>query len=171
MQIGGDEGQGGEASEEATAEQYAVERRIINLITSAYPATSLIFLVPDTSADVGRRVGSVSHRELLNLLQGRSHDEDDDENDGGGRWGHRFRRRRPLNRGQFPKIPSDKGRELMNSGSFGANDISSPLRKKKQLARRILDRELGIGDRSYRRLNQGVIAQVSFTRRTFRCFY
>jgi DDB1- and CUL4-associated factor 11 len=59
----------------------------------------------------------------------------------------------------------------MNSGTFGVNDISSPLRKKKQLARRILDRELGIGDRSYRRINQGVMAQVSLTRRTCSCFY
>ncbi|KAJ8118676.1 hypothetical protein ONZ43_g3944 [Nemania bipapillata] len=158
---GGNEGQGGEASEEAAAEQFDVERRIINLITSAYLATLGGQLVANTAVDVGRRVGLVSHREILNLLQGRTHDEDADEDDegGGSRWGRRLRRRRPLNRGNFPPIPSEKGGELMNSGTFGTDDTPSPLKKRKQLARRILDRELGIGDRSYRRANQGVIAQ------------
>ncbi|KAI1346111.1 WD40-repeat-containing domain protein [Xylaria sp. FL0043] len=142
---GGDEGQGGEVSEETRAERNAIERRVINLIAS-----------------VGRRAGLVSQREILNLLRGRNlgilldgEDDDDDFDD----WTHRLRRRRPLDPNRFPKVPSEKGRELMNSGTFGANDISSPLRKKKQLARRILDRELGIGDKSYRKINQGVIAQ------------
>ncbi|KAI0509219.1 WD40-repeat-containing domain protein [Xylaria bambusicola] len=149
---GGDEGEGGEASEEAAAEQSAIERRVINLI-----------------ANVGRRAGLVSQRELLNLLRGRNlgiilnSDGNDDDGDFDN-WGHRLRRRRQLDPNRFPKVPSDKGRELMNSGTFGANDISSPLRKKKQLARRILDRELGIGDRSYRGVNQGVIAQSMIPR-------
>ncbi|GAP90185.1 putative wd repeat protein [Rosellinia necatrix] len=141
----GDEGHGGETSEEASAEQGAIERRVINLI-----------------ANVGRRAGLVSQREILNLLRGRNLGillRGDDDDDGGGRWGPRLRGRRPLDPNRFPKVPSDEGRELMNSGTFGANDISSPLRKRKQLARRILERELGTGDRSYRRMNQGVIAQ------------
>ncbi|KAI1748832.1 WD40-repeat-containing domain protein [Xylaria castorea] len=148
---GVDEGQGGEASEEATAERSAIERRVINLI-----------------ANVGRRAGLVSQREILNLLRGRnlgillSNDEDDDDD---GNWGPtRLRRRRTLDPNRFPKVPSEKGRELMNSGTFGANDISSPLRKKKQLARRLLERELGTGDRSYRRMNQGIIAQSMIPR-------
>ncbi|KAI0450342.1 WD40-repeat-containing domain protein [Xylaria acuta] len=141
----GDDGQGGEASEEAGAGRSAIERRVINLI-----------------ADVGRRAGLVSQREILNLLRGRNlgilpnNDDDDDDVEN---WGPRLRRRRALDPNRFPKVPSEKGRELMNSGAFGANDISSPLRKKKQLARRILERELGTGDRSYRRMNQGMIAQ------------
>ncbi|KAI1419058.1 WD40-repeat-containing domain protein [Xylaria sp. FL1777] len=149
---GGDEGQGGEAGEEATAERTAIERRVINLI-----------------ANVGRRAGLVSQRELLNLLRGRNlgillnGNEDDDDEDFDD-WTHRLRRRRPLDPNRFPKVPSEKGRELMNSGTFGANDISSPFSKKKQLARRILDRELGIGDRSYRRMNQGVVAQSMIPR-------
>ena len=108
-------------------------------------------------------------REILNLLRGRnlgillSSDGVDDDDDFDN-WGHRIsRRRRHLDPDRFPKVPSEEGRALMNSGAFGANDVSSPLRKKKQLARRILDRELGIGDRSYRGMNQGVIAQVSIS--------
>ncbi|KAI1123925.1 WD40-repeat-containing domain protein [Nemania abortiva] len=148
VQIGGlDEGQGGEATGATTGDPYAVERRVINLI-----------------ANVGRRVGLVSQREILNLLRGRNQGitsllGDEDADDDIGHWGQRLRRRPRSNKDRFPKVPSDKGRELMNSGTFGATDISSPLGKKKQLARRILDRELGIGDRSYRRTNQGVIAQ------------
>ncbi|KAJ8120487.1 hypothetical protein O1611_g10355 [Lasiodiplodia mahajangana] len=151
VQIGGvGEGQGGEASEGAAGDTYAVERRVINLI-----------------ANVGRRVGIVSQREILNLLRGRQGitsllGDDDADDDDGGRWGTRLRRRPRPDKTRFPKVPSDKGRELMNSGTFGAIDVSSPLRKKKQLARRILDREMGIGDRSYRRMNQGVMAQVRF---------
>ncbi|TGJ79946.1 hypothetical protein E0Z10_g8815 [Xylaria hypoxylon] len=128
VESGGDEGQGGEASEEVTAERSAIERRVINLI-----------------ANVGRRAGLVSQRELLNLLRGRNlgillnGDEDDGDDDN---WDQRLRRRRPLDPNRFPKVPSQKGRELMNSGTFGANDVSSSLKRRKQLARRILDREL-----------------------------
>lgn len=75
-------------------------------------------------------------------------------------WGPR-QRRRQLDPNRFPKVPSEKGTELMNSGTFGASEkVSSNLRSKKRLARRILDRELGIGNRTGRRVNQGMIAQV-----------
>ncbi|KAI3321540.1 WD40-repeat-containing domain protein [Xylariaceae sp. AK1471] len=146
---GGDDGQGGEASEEANAARSAIERRVINLI-----------------ANVGRRARLVSQHEILNLLRGRNlgvllNDDEDDDDDN---WGHRIRRRRTLDPNRFPKVPSEKGTRLMNSGAFGANDVSSPLKKKKQLARRVLDRELGLGDRSYRRTNQGVMAQSMIPR-------
>ncbi|KAI0401554.1 WD40-repeat-containing domain protein [Xylaria palmicola] len=143
---GGDEGQGGEASEAAAANRSAIERRVIGLI-----------------ANIGRGAGLVSQREMINLLRGHNlgillnggEDWDDDD----GNWDSRLRRRRALDPNRFPKVPSEKGRELMSSGTFGVNDISSPMRRKKQLARRILERELGTGDRSYRRMNQGAIAQ------------
>ncbi|KAI8945822.1 WD40-repeat-containing domain protein [Xylaria longipes] len=148
---GGYEGQGGEASEAAAAERSAMERRVINLI-----------------ANVGRRAGVVTQREIMNLLRGRNLgillNNGDDDDDDAANWEPRLRRRRALDPNRFPKVPSEKGRELMNSGTFGANDISSPLRKKKQLARRILERELGTGDRGYRRMNQGVIAQSMIPR-------
>lgn len=46
----------------------------------------------------------------------------------------------------------------MESGVFGAYDRSQPSRK--ALARRLLDRELGLGDLSGQKLNQGLMAQV-----------
>ncbi|KAI0540395.1 WD40-repeat-containing domain protein [Xylaria digitata] len=158
VEPGGDEGQGGEASEAVTADLPALERRVLNII-----------------ANVSRRAGLLSRGELLSLIRNRNvssllHGDEDDE-DGGhdddiyeGHFGRRMRRRRHLDPNRFPKVPSEKGIELMNSGTFGAHDISSPLKKKKQLARRILNRELGIGDRSYRRMTQGVIAQSMIPR-------
>jgi DDB1- and CUL4-associated factor 11 len=69
-------------------------------------------------------------------------------------------RRRPLDPDRFPKVPSDKGRELMSSGVFGANDTeSNHLGHKKRLARRVLDRELGIGGTTGRHVGQGFIKQ------------
>lgn len=58
----------------------------------------------------------------------------------------------------FPKVPSDEGRKLMDSGAFGANDSRIPARK--ALARRILDRELGLTGSSGEKGNQGLMAQV-----------
>lgn len=59
---------------------------------------------------------------------------------------------------RFPKVPSEEGKKLMESGAFGAYDRSKPSRK--ALARRLLDRELGLGDPSGQKLNQGLMAQV-----------
>ncbi|KAK2058486.1 WD domain-containing protein [Colletotrichum caudatum] len=56
----------------------------------------------------------------------------------------------------FPKVPSEAGTELMYSGVFGANEQRAD---KKQLARRILDRELGLGDGRDRKQNQDLMAQ------------
>jgi WD repeat-containing protein 23 len=62
---------------------------------------------------------------------------------------------------RFPKVPSEEGRKLMQSGVFGAYDGRGPNRK--ALARRLLDRELGLGDRTGQQLNQGFMAQVGST--------
>jgi WD repeat-containing protein 23 len=58
----------------------------------------------------------------------------------------------------FPKVPSDEGRKLMESGVFGTSDRREPNRK--TLARRILDRELGLCDLPSQKVNQGLMAQV-----------
>src|SRR5947209_2639857 len=57
----------------------------------------------------------------------------------------RSRRTRP-NPNRFPKVPNEVGAQLMNSGDFGATEVKAlaTLTQKKMLARRILDRELGI---------------------------
>lgn len=64
----------------------------------------------------------------------------------------------PPDPNRFPVVPSEEGRKLMDSGIFGAPDRS--LSQKKVLAQRILDRELGIGDRAAQRVNQSLMAQV-----------
>ncbi|KAI1460071.1 WD40 repeat-like protein [Annulohypoxylon moriforme] len=138
-----DEGGNGEGSQSPDAERTAVQQRLINLIS--------------------RRTGLLSRRQVLDFLR-RSNlghlvfGEDDDDEEDDPRFGYR-RRRRELDPDRFPKVPSDKGRELMDSGTFGVNDIYTPILSKKQLARRVLDRELGIGNRSSRQINQGMMAQ------------
>jgi DDB1- and CUL4-associated factor 11 len=84
---------------------------------------------------------------------------DDDDDDYGPR------RRRGRNRpdpNRFPKVPSDKGVELMNSGNFGASEVKalSTITQRKKLARRILDRELGTDSGARRKANQLLMAQV-----------
>ncbi|KAI1140651.1 WD40 repeat-like protein [Hypoxylon sp. FL0543] len=138
----------GDGSQSPDAERLAVQQRLINLISS-------------------RRTGLVSRRQVLDFLRrsnlghlvfgnGDSNGESDDEDYSP--FGYR-RRPRAMDPDRFPKVPSEKGRELMNSGTFGASSIYSRIKTKKQLARRILDRELGMGNRATRNINQGVMAQ------------
>lgn len=47
----------------------------------------------------------------------------------------------------------------MDSGTFGATDYRTSLSARKRIARRILDRELGVGGAASRRVNQGLMAQ------------
>jgi len=87
----------------------------------------------------------------------RTADDDDDH--------HFIRRRRGRTRpdpNRFPKVPSEAGAQLMNSGNFGANEIRSldTITQKKKLARRILDRELGIDTGARKIANQQLMAQV-----------
>jgi hypothetical protein len=87
-------------------------------------------------------------------------EEEDDDNDVYSRSRRRTRwELRDPNR--FPKVPDEKGRELMDSGIFGACDTRDHDRKR--LARRILDRELAIGNRVDQRENMKLIAQVWYT--------
>ncbi|KAK4453514.1 WD40-repeat-containing domain protein [Podospora aff. communis PSN243] len=98
----------------------------------------------------------LTHRQLLALLRGHDLGQvifDDNEFIG---WSSR-RRRNPADPNRFPKVPSDEGRKLMESGVFGAFDPREPDRKR--LARRILDRELGLGDVAKRRTNKQLMAQ------------
>lgn len=96
--------------------------------------------------------------------QGLGDDDDDDDIQG---WGFRGLRPRarpdPPDPNRFPKVPSEEGRKLMDSGAFGkvepvwtSLDLS---KRKKRLARRILERELGLGDGVQRKINQGMMMQ------------
>lgn len=73
-------------------------------------------------------------------------------------WGSR-RNRQPKDPNRFPKVPNAEGTRLMVSGAFGAND--DDMHAKKRICRRILERELGIGDREQRKRNNDIVMQVS----------
>jgi hypothetical protein len=51
----------------------------------------------------------------------------------------------------------------MDSGVFGAFDRRMPNRDRKALARRLLDRELGVRGWPGQKVNQGLMAQVRDT--------
>lgn len=74
--------------------------------------------------------------------------------------GRRRRRERP-DPDRFPKVPSEKGTELMESGDFGTNEThaTSTIGQKKKLARRILNRELGVCSGARHQANQNLMAQ------------
>jgi DDB1- and CUL4-associated factor 11 len=86
--------------------------------------------------------------------------DDDDDDSYLGYGGRRTRRRRRTFVGdRYPKIPSEEGKKLMDSGNFGTNDhcdhsacglpySSTHLRKRAKLSRRMLDREIGASIRS-----------------------
>ncbi|RDL36066.1 Uncharacterized protein BP5553_06678 [Venustampulla echinocandica] len=92
---------------------------------------------------------------------------DDGSDDGAHPSIWRRRRRRPKpDPNRFPKVPSDEGIELMNSGTFGSNELEidtvrdrGNIGKKKRLARRILNRELATESYTGQKLNQRLMAQ------------
>ncbi len=102
---------------------------------------------------------------LFRLTEDDFDDDNGDDDTFSPRW-RRSRRHRP-DPNRFPKVPSDEGTELMNSGLFGSNEAHSvtsndrnSIGKKKKLALRILDRELAIESPAKQRLNQRLMAQV-----------
>ena len=94
------------------------------------------------------------NRELANVLFSDSADGDEFLN----HWG--VVRREPKDPNRFPEVPSEEGRKLMRAGAFGANDYDIHAAQK-HIARRMLERELGVGDREHRRRNGDLVTQVS----------
>ena len=99
-------------------------------------------------------------------------DDEDVDGDFNQLWRRRRRRTRP-DPSRFPKVPSDKGSELMNSGTFGSNEVqtvktahTNNISKKKKLARRILDRELATESYVKQKVNQKLMAQVGQIKRS-----
>ncbi|KAI9825987.1 MAG: hypothetical protein M1819_007488 [Sarea resinae] len=89
-------------------------------------------------------------------------DEENDDLEGGYGGLPGRRRRRP--KAELPKVPSDTGRELMESGTFGSNEpFEGSFKKKRKLSSRILNRELGLLDNVSRQrtanklISQGLI--------------
>lgn len=99
----------------------------------------------------------------VNHLLARMEDDDDDED--GGAWGHfghflRRRRRTTKDPNRFPKVPSEEGIKLLRSGLFGSNSVDYDRRVRKHAARRILERELGLGTREERNRNSAILRQA-----------
>ncbi|PHH77125.1 hypothetical protein CDD82_3655 [Ophiocordyceps australis] len=65
--------------------------------------------------------------------------------------------RPPKDPNRFPPVPSPQGAQLMRSGVFGAPP--DHVRSKKRVARRLLERELGIGNLGQRKRNSDILAQ------------
>lgn len=94
----------------------------------------------------GQLIALLRHRDLSNSLFINA----EDEQGFLGLWRSR-RNRPPKDPNRFPKVPSDEGIELMRSGAFGANDYD--MHAKKRISRRMLERELGLGDGGQRKRN------------------
>jgi WD repeat-containing protein 23 len=62
---------------------------------------------------------------------------------------------------EFEKVPSEEGRQLMTSGTFGANERPlDSIKRKKRLASRLLRREMGLGSVGRQRARSGLLRQV-----------
>ena len=98
-----------------------------------------------------------SLRVLLNSL-GENEDESSGDDDMLYSLGRRRRRRHPSARPAPPPVPSPAGQELMDSGTFGlSRNWQDDLRKrKKRMARTLMNRELGITTEQVRRNNQEI---------------
>lgn len=112
------------------------------------------------------RGGQWSSRQLLTFLRNPDVNElmdqlDEDDAERGYPWARFLRRRRIVAKdpNRFPDVPSQNGQKLMSTGVFGSNETDR--HKRKRYARRLLDRELGLGDLDERQRNNGLLAQVS----------
>jgi WD repeat-containing protein 23 len=106
----------------------------------------------------GPRTRSQGQRQHVALGGDEEAEEDDDDGEFVP-FGRSFRRgRRAFTGDRYPKIPSEEGQKLMAGGTFGVNDrcthsacgepfTQSTQNKRRRLARRMFDRELGIESR------------------------
>lgn len=87
--------------------------------------------------------------------------DDDDLEYGYGGPGTRRKQRSKSTKARFPLVPSENGKILMNTGTFGENEYyKDVLRKRKsRLGIRLMNRELGIGKFSSTKANR-LISQV-----------
>jgi WD repeat-containing protein 23 len=125
-----------------------------------------------TREQIARLLGTNGLRRLLTRGVGGippfgGRDDDDSEEDEA--FGHdprtragtrSSRRSRP--QVDFEKVPSDTGRELMLSGTFGSNERREDrFARKKKLASRLLRREMGLGSQGRQKARDGLLRQVS----------
>ncbi|RKF62162.1 LEC14B-like protein [Erysiphe neolycopersici] len=95
---------------------------------------------------------------------------DNDENENEVFWDQSWRRMLPpshsVDQDRFPKVPSEEGAELMNSGNFGLNTAEantsidkSNIGKKTKIAMRIFNRELAIESPVRQKISQKLMKQ------------
>lgn len=98
---------------------------------------------------------------------GQGGDSDDDEDDDfDPRMSRRTRssRRPPRQRVEFEKVPSEEGRKLMLSGTFGGNErAEDSFKRRKKLASRLMRREMGLGSYGRQKARDGLLRQVRMT--------
>ena len=111
------------------------------------------------------------HVELGEGLDENDAVDDDDDDEYYGYGPRRTRRRRNQVVGdRYPKIPSEEGKKLMDSGIFGTNDhcdhsacglpySQTSMHKRRKLARRMFDREVGVGNRGRQRALNALASQ------------
>ena len=99
-------------------------------------------------------------------------EEEDDDDDGEYvPYGRSYRRsRRGFTGDRYPKVPSEEGQKLMANGTFGVNDrcnhsacgqpfSENTQHKRRRLARRMFDRELGVESRGRARALNSLATQ------------
>lgn len=111
------------------------------------------------------------HVELGEGLDENDGQDDDDDEEYYPYGARRSRRRRTQVVGdRYPKIPSEEGKQLMESGTFGTNDhcdhsacglpySQTALGKRRKLARRMFDREVGVESRGRQRALNALASQ------------
>lgn len=104
-------------------------------------------------------------------MLGEDEEEDDDDDGEFVPFGRSIRRRqRSFTGDRYPKVPSEEGKKLMASGTFGVNDrcnhsacgepfAQSTHDKRRRLARRMFDRELGVESRGRARALNSLATQ------------
>lgn len=98
------------------------------------------------------------------LSRSRRNDNDDDEDlqEGYGGLGSRRRRKSRAVENQYPEVPNIEGQKMMASGTYGNHDhyLDARLQRKKNIATRIMYRELGLGTPGFQNSENMLMAQV-----------
>ncbi|KAK7419412.1 hypothetical protein QQX98_003364 [Neonectria punicea] len=110
----------------------------------------------------GARTGMLTRGQLLALMRNPNLTnvlfQDDPESDVEFLQWPMQSRRTPKDPNRFPKVPSEEGVKLMRTGVFGSNDYNW-RRCRKRPGQRMLEREMGLGDREERKRNNDLITQ------------
>ncbi|GAB7353573.1 hypothetical protein MBLNU459_g4000t2 [Dothideomycetes sp. NU459] len=159
-----------EAQTDAQSESNQDEGEQTETESTTQPRTAARQQVTLTQQQILRLLGQAGLRGLFaNHTATRRHaaaddDDDDDDDDGDasflGAWGRRTRRPKRENSG-YPKVPSEEGKKLMESGTFGINERrQGTYGRKKKLAYRAMMRELGLGSSGAQRSANRLLSQT-----------